>query len=190
MASPRRPGTAWSYSNSNFLLLGSAVERLSGLPFPDVIGQRVFAPAEMSSTSYRSGPAALLARGYTRLRPGSAPGATPDPHRSHPSGEEADTALGSPAGGGVSTADDLARFALALMEGRLLGPELTRRAMTGYLPTEYGGRNGYGLETRNWNGVRIVGHGGGFPGVSNQTEAIANRVRALLASSPALSRRP
>jgi CubicO group peptidase (beta-lactamase class C family) len=205
------PGTEWSYSNSNFLLLGSAIERLSGLPFREVIAQRVFAPAGMSSTSYRSGPAALPARGYTHLPPRSALGATPDPDRWYPSGEEGDTAQGSPAGGGVSTADDLARFALAVMEGRLLGPELTRRATTGYVPTEYGGRDGYGLETRNWNGVRIVGHGGGFTGVSNQvdfypdqgyilvvlgnsdasgTEAIANRVRGILASSPSLSRRP
>jgi CubicO group peptidase (beta-lactamase class C family) len=205
------PGTAWSYSNSNFLLLGSAVERISGLPFPDIIGQRVFAPTGMSSTSYRSGPAALRARGYSHLPPGSAPDATPDPDRWYPAGGESDTAQGSPAGGGVSTADDLARFARAVMEGRLLGPELTRRAMTGYVPTEYGGRDGYGLETRSWNGVRIVGHGGGFTGVSNQvdfypdhgyvlvvlgnsdasgTEAIANRVRGILASSPALSRRP
>lgn len=205
------PGTAWSYSNSNFLLLGSVVERVSGFPFPDVVEQRVFDPAGMSSTSDRSGPMALRARGYTHLRPGSAPGATPDPDRWYPSGGESDTAHGSPAGGGVSTADDLTRFAVALMEGRLLGPELTRRAMTGYVGTEYGGKDGYGLETRNWNGVRIVGHGGGFTGVSNQvdfypdleyvlvvlgnseasgTEAIANRVRAIIASSPALSHRP
>jgi len=205
------PGTGWSYSNSGFLLLGSAVERLAGVPFHDVIAQRVFAPAGMSSTSYRSGPAALRARGYTHLRPGSAPGAIPDPDRWYPSGEASDSGAGSPAGGGVSTADDLARLALAVMEGRLLGPELTRRAMIGYMPTEYGGRDGYGLETRSWNGVRIVGHGGGFTGVSNQvdfypdlgyvlvvlgnsdasgTEAIANRVRGILASSPSLSRRP
>ena len=110
----------------------------------------------------------------------------------------------------MSTAADLTRFALALLSGKLLGPELTRRAMTGYIATEYGGKDGYGLETRNWNGVRIVGHGGGFTGVSNQvdiypdleyvlvvlgnsdasgTEALANRLRGLLASSPALSRR-
>jgi CubicO group peptidase (beta-lactamase class C family) len=204
------PGTAWSYSNSNFLLLGSAVERLSGVPFATAVEQAVFAPAGMTSTSYRSGPAALRARGYTNRRPGGGPGAAPEPDRWYPAGEEADSGSGSPAGGGVSTAADLTRFALALQSGKLLGPELTRRAMTGYIATEYGGKDGYGLETRNWNGVRIVGHGGGFTGVSNQvdiypdlgyvlvvlgnsdasgTEALANRLRGLLASSPALSRR-
>ena len=90
------------------------------------------------------------------------------------------------------------------MRGQLLNQEMTARVITGYLPTEYDGRHGYGLETRVWNGVRIFGHGGGFTGVSNQvdfypdlgyvlvvlgnsdasgTEAIANRVRTLIAGS-------
>jgi D-alanyl-D-alanine carboxypeptidase len=198
------PGSAWSYSNSNFLLLGSVLERVSDEAFSELIGHDVFASAAMSSTGYRSGPAALRAHGYTHLPPGSAPDARPDPDHWYPAGESNDTAQGSPAGGGVSTVDDLARFARALMEGRLVKPELARRAMTGYVATEYGGKDGYGLETRSWNGVRIVGHGGGFTGVSNQVDwypdlgyvlvvlgnsdasgaqAIANRVRAIIASS-------
>lgn len=202
------PGTQWSYSNSNFLVLGSIVERVAGALFADVVEQRVFRPAGMTRTTYRSGAVAGRARGYTHMPPGSAPGAAPDPDRWHPAGDEpgeaSDAAMGSPAGGGVSTADDLRRFAEALMRGRLLNPQMTKRVMIGYLPTEYGGRHGYGLETRVWNGVRILGHGGGFTGVSNQvdfypdlgyvfvvlgnsdasgTEALANRVRALIASS-------
>ena len=42
--------------------------------------------------------------------------------------------------------------------------------MTGYVTAEYGGRHGYGLETRVVNGVRILGHQGGAPGVSNQVD--------------------
>jgi CubicO group peptidase (beta-lactamase class C family) len=168
----------------------------------------------MTETAYRSGAATGRARGYTHMPPGSAPGAAPDPDRWHPAGDEpgekSDSATGSPIGGGVSTAEDLARFAEALMRGQLLNRQMTERVMTGYLPTEYGGRHGYGLETRVWNGVRILGHGGGFTGVANQvdfypdlgyvlvvlgnsdasgTEAIANRVRALSAGSATRLRR-
>jgi hypothetical protein len=57
-----------------------------------------------------------------------------------PAGGESDTGSGSPAGGGVFTADDLARFATALMERRLLGPELMHPAITGYVATAYGGK--------------------------------------------------
>ena len=115
------PGTQWSYSNSNFLVLGSIVERVAGAPFAAVVEQHVFRSAGMTHTSYRSGAAPGRARGYTHMRPGSAPGAAPDPDRWYPAGEEpkaeSDSAVGSPAGGGVSTADDLSRFAEALMRG-------------------------------------------------------------------------
>jgi CubicO group peptidase (beta-lactamase class C family) len=107
-------------------------------------------------------------------------------------------------GGGVSTASDLERFAEALMSGHLLSRESTKGVLTGYVPTPYG-RDGYGFETRAWNGVRIVGHVGGFTGISNQvdfypdlgyvlvvlgnsdargTHEIADRVRTLIAGSP------
>jgi len=204
------PGTGWSYSNSNFLLLGSAIERRSGTSFTSFVETRVFAPAGMSSTSYRPDAAPLRARGYSRSRPGTGPGAPPDPDNWYAAGAEGDTSAGSPAGGGVSTADDLARFARALMDGRLLAAELVRRAIAGDVPTEYDGRDGWGFETRRWNGVRIVGHGGAFTGVSNQVDwypdlgyvlvvlgntdasgaqAIAHRVRGIIASSPALAGR-
>jgi hypothetical protein len=109
-----------------------------------------------------------------------------------------------PMGGGWSTVDDLARFAIALMQARLVGREMTERVMTGILPADYGGRHGYGFETRVINGVRIVGHQGAAPGVSNQvdfypdlgyvmvvlgntdaggTQAIAKHVRASITKS-------
>jgi len=36
--------------------------------------------------------------------------------------------------------------------------------MAGVVPADYGGHDGYGFETFLLNGVRIVGHRGGFPG--------------------------
>ena len=156
------PGTRWAYSNSNFLVLGSIVERVSGQPFDAYLREHVLGPAGMEQTR-----------------------------------------AGGPAGGGVSTARDLARFAEALLAHRLLDAETTARVLAGHAAAEYGGRDGYGFETRTWNGVRLVGHGGAFPGVSNQVDvypelgytvvvlsssdgsgaqAIANRMRVLLAA--------
>lgn len=74
-------------------------------------------------------------------------------------------------GGGYSTADDLARFAHAVMTGRLLGAGMTRRALTGYVAaSEYAGQGGYGFETRLVGGVRSAGHRGGFSGINNRVE--------------------
>ena len=113
-------------------------------------------------------------------------------------------------GGGISTAEDLTRFAQALMEGRLLSGEMAKRVMIGVIPADYDGRDGYGFETRHYDGrVRIVGHRGGFTGITNQVEfypdlgyvlvvlgnsdpsgaeSLANRVRILIGESPVLSR--
>jgi D-alanyl-D-alanine carboxypeptidase len=106
-------------------------------------------------------------------------------------------------GGGYSTADDLARFADALVGNRILNPEMTARVLTGYIEADYGGRDGLGFETRLVNGLKIAGHRGSLAGSSNQvefypdlgyvlvvlgntdggTEAITVYVRSLLTSS-------
>lgn len=39
------PGEAWSYSNSGYVLLGHAIEAVSGLGYPDYVSQRLFGPA-------------------------------------------------------------------------------------------------------------------------------------------------
>jgi CubicO group peptidase (beta-lactamase class C family) len=107
-------------------------------------------------------------------------------------------------GGGYSTGDDLARFAEALVANRILNREMTAAILTGYIDADYGGRHGYGFETRLVNGVKIAGHHGALTGSSNQfefypdlgwvlvvlgntdgsAEAIAAHVRNLVTASP------
>ena len=77
-------------------------------------------------------------------------------------------------GGGYSTADDLARFADALVGNRILNRDLTAQVLTGYIDADYGGRDGYGFETRVVNGVKIAGHRGTLAGSSNQVEFYPN----------------
>jgi D-alanyl-D-alanine carboxypeptidase len=108
------------------------------------------------------------ARGYTRLPSG--PGQSRS--RWSPAWDENTVApvVHVPMGGGWSTLDDLARFATAVMEGRLVRREMVHRIITGIVPADYGGRDGYGFETRVVNGIRVAGHRGGAPGVTNQVE--------------------
>ena len=64
-------------------------------------------------------------------------------------------------GGGYSAADDLVRFADALTGNLLFSRPMSERVMKGYVSADYGGREGYGFETRVVNRVRILGHQGG-----------------------------
>ena len=160
------PGSRWAYSNSNFLALGSIVERTVEQPFAAVVEERVFRPAGMTRTAYRSNTVPDVALGYTRA------GSTGQ-RRWRPAWEaSSDDApvVAVSLGGGVSTVDDLARFAEALLAGRLVGRQMVDRMLTGRVAADYGGRHGYGFETREVNGVRIVGHRGGFPGIANQVD--------------------
>jgi len=167
------PGSNWAYSNSNFLVLGAIVEHRFGEPFTTAAERRVFQPAHLTRTTYRASSLMPPARGYTHTRPGAAPDSTPDPSRWYAAwAEDAGSGdpVAAPMGGGYSTAADLVRFADALTGAQLLRRPTSERATTGYVAADYGGREGYGFETRVVNKVRILGHRGAAPGLSNQVD--------------------
>jgi len=166
-----RPGTRWSYSNSNFLLLGAIIERQTGRAFTSVVEAELFRPLGLASTRYEVGGSLKPALGYTRTPP---VGTRADSARWYPAWEEPkpgdDCIPCSPMGGGYSTADDLARFADALVNTRILSREMTTLVLTGHIDADYGGRDGYGFETRLVKGVKIAGHRGSLAGSANQVE--------------------
>jgi D-alanyl-D-alanine carboxypeptidase len=106
------PGTKQAYSNAGYVLLGLLVERLSGETYYDYVRKHIYEPAGLAHTAhFRSDSLpAHAALGYTRdggpalarntnLLPG----------------------IGSSAGGGYATPQDLARFVQALREQRVPG---------------------------------------------------------------------
>ena len=72
------------------------------------------------------------------------------------------------AGGGDSTVGDLLKFANALKSNVLLSPAMTETVTTGKVETPRGPgeKYGYGFEDARGNGRRVVGHGGGAPGMN------------------------
>jgi D-alanyl-D-alanine carboxypeptidase len=166
-----RPGAQWGYSNSNFLLLGAIIERRTNRPFTSVLEDEVFRPLGMANTRYEFGGSIKPALGYTRTPPadaGAKSGSWYPAWEEPKAGSECVPCL--PMGGGYSTADDLARFADALMGHRILTPEMTAIVLTGHIDAEYGGRDGYGFETRLVNRIRTAGHRGSLDGSSNVVE--------------------
>ena len=67
-----RPGTQWSYSNSNFLLLGAIIERQTGRAFTSMVEAELFRPLGLTNTRYEVGGSPAPALGYTRTPPAGA----------------------------------------------------------------------------------------------------------------------
>jgi CubicO group peptidase (beta-lactamase class C family) len=152
------PGERWEYSNYGFMLLGAAIERAGGGRYDAQVAARVLAPAGMTATGAAPEDSLVPGRsvGYTRqLVPGTLVSNAPTlPYR------------GTPAGGGYSTVGDLARFAAAIREHRLLNPAHTELLLAGKVATGGGSQYAYGFFDRVVGGRRFVGHGGGAPGMN------------------------
>ena len=106
------PGERWSYCNGGFVVLALLAERASGVPYHDLVVERVCRPAGMPNTSFvRSdevpGDVALGYLGEDGLR-------TNVLHL---------PVLGVGDGGATSTAEDVAAFWRALFEGRIVSTD-------------------------------------------------------------------
>jgi D-alanyl-D-alanine carboxypeptidase len=159
-----RPGTAYRYSNTNYVLLGEVIEAVTGTSWAAQVHRRIIDPLRLTHTFIGGVDATppLVAGYYDLDNDGDTENVTAQPWPA------LDTFEGA-AGAIVSNAADLARFAHALFGGQLLQRE-TLQAMT--TPGPYQSRHrGYGL------GVEIVepdfqtltwGHGGAEPGFRSQ----------------------
>lgn len=145
------PGTEPRYSNYGFLLLGKIIEQVSGKSYYDYIDAHVFSPAGMRDSGSSPEEVAVPGRAVAYMRQDGAWTDAADtlPYR------------GTAAGGGYSTAGDLLKFARALLEGKLLSPELLAEATRNQTPWY-----GYGFMAREQEGVRMFGHAGGAPGMN------------------------
>jgi D-alanyl-D-alanine carboxypeptidase len=145
------PGAGWSYSNTNYYVLGLIVEAATKHSLASELRRRIFAPLHLRATSLPTEPriAGRHADGYFL-------------------GPLEDVTVGSPsvvwaAGALVSNADDLARFYGALLGGRLLRPDLLRAMETLITPVpdfSYG----LGLQKVRSPCGALWGHSGGSPG--------------------------
>ncbi|MBZ9638659.1 beta-lactamase family protein [Streptomyces sp. PSKA30] len=158
------PGTSWKYSNTNYLLLGLIIEKLTGRSYAEEIERRITRPLAMRATYFPGTDPHVPAptRHYSTFT--EDPGKTYDVTELNPSWAWA-------AGEMVTNSADLNRFYTALFGGRLLRPAQLRQMTTtvsteGNLPRQ---RYGLGLiEYETTCGIKVWGHSGGIHGSSTQ----------------------
>ena len=142
-AKPRlfAPGSGWSYSGGNYLVLGLIVEETTGSGLDEELRRRIIEPLGLDATDLPHGDAQPdgLARGYL----------PPDnpwlPQRGSGLVDVTDVQpFGWGGGEMVSTCRDVARFLRALLGGELLTPSLLKELLT-TAASDWEESEGYGL---------------------------------------------
>ncbi|MEU6825649.1 serine hydrolase domain-containing protein [Streptomyces atriruber] len=171
------PGTGWHYSNTNYVIAGKLIERITGKPYAQEIEQRIIEPLGLHETSVpTTGPTLPkpASRAYTRLS--DAPGA-----KNHDV-TELNPSIAGAAGGMISDSADLNRFYTALLRGRLLPPKQLAEMKTTVPKGDDrpGQRYGLGLEPFKTTCGRVVwGHGGDIHGSASGAASTADGRHAV-----------
>ena len=178
----RDPGEGWRYSNTNYLLLGLAVERLTGRPLATELRTRFFEPLGLRRmyVQVAERPRGPTARAY-RFASGARTAKPVDVSDGRAMPFTSVVTAAGAAGSIAGTAEDVARWALALYGGEVLTArslaEMVAPTVVGE-PTEAGGPTepgeppggppipyGLGVQTVAVDGWPALGHSGRFLGM-------------------------
>lgn len=174
------PGSAFRYTDTNYIVLGMLVEAVTGRGYADELRARILEPLELDDT-YLPPPGERDIRGEHMTGYAELPGGITDVSRIEPS-------IPWSAGALVSTGKDLNTFWRALLSGRIVpATELTEMTTPQPGTTEAEGL-GYGLgvaSTKLPCGVTYVGHSGGIYGYYTLSGATEDRAYTVtLTSTP------
>ena len=174
------PGTAWSYSNTGYMLVAMIIERVTGRPWYREVDARIVRPLGLEHTVFAGADPGLPephARGYQRFAPGGEPV------------DVTELTDANASGGLIATTADLNRFFRALLDGTLLAPaELAQMQQTVPVGEQVeqlwpGGRYGLGLRVRPLScGGVYWGHSGGGTGFATEDGVTADGRRSVVVS--------
>ena len=142
------PGTVYQYENSDYVVLGTIIQRVSGQPYDQFVHDTIFAPLSMNDSGFdwSQGKIDGLAHGYGAFN-------TPAPFL------DASTLFS--AGGLFSTVEDMYRWTNALDDDRLLPTPLRAEIFTPFL-----NGYGYGWKITSNNGRVATWHPGNMDGAA------------------------
>lgn len=152
------PGKEFHYSTQGYTLVACVMEGASDKKYVDFMTQNVFSPAGMEHTQVdnRFDIIPYRTRFYQKTETGTVENA-----------DFLDSSYKIPGGGWLSSAEDMARFEVAILHDKLLKRSTRDLMWTRLHPTD-GKEDNYGLGwgRRGEGGINIVGHSGGQQGTS------------------------
>ncbi len=166
------PGSKWQYSNTNYVIAGMIVERVSSMPFFEFLQKRILTP--LGITSARDTDQAALG--------------TEDPMRYHRYGL-APVRVAPKEGRGwmyaagelAMTASDLAKWDIAMIERKILKPESWREMEREMMLTSGAGtRYGLGVGIATIDSRRVISHGGEVSGFTARNEVYPEERTAIV----------
>lgn len=160
---PFAAGKGWEYSDTNYIVLGMIIEKVTGKRFYDEANIRLLKPLKLEDTSPQDGMRLKgLIQGYAGPN---------NPFGLRDAMIENGKFAFNPqfewtGGGYVSTSEDLARWAKMIYEGKAFSPELLPQVLDGVPAPPLGGEARYGLGViiRKTTLGTTYGHTGFFPG--------------------------
>jgi len=162
------PGTKFSYSNSNYEVLGVVIEKVSSQKYGDLLHDRIFQPLGMQDTGLDTDQLILpkRAQGYSPGKGGLV------------NARSASMSVPWAAGSMYSTTGDLLRWEHALFGGKILN-DASLKAMT----TPGKGDYGFGVGVTQHDGVKVVSHNGGIEGFNTYLTYVPDRKIAVVVLS-------
>ena len=160
---PFEAGKGWDYSDTNYIVLGMIIEKVTGKRFFDEANRRLIKPLKLSDTIPQEGP---VMKGVVQGYAGPS-----NPFGGKDAMIENGKFVINPqlewtGGGYASTSHDLARWAKMMYEGRAYDPALLPQVLDGVAAPMLGKETKYGLGViiRQTAAGRSYGHSGFFPG--------------------------
>jgi len=153
-----KPGETWAYSNAGFSILGAIIEQITGQSYEMFLRQRLFVPQKMQDTGYiipKWDPKRVV-HGYSHEGPWGT-------GIEKPMGKDGPYWALRANGGIHSTAEDMRRWADALLDGKALSNQSMKKLWAPQAD-EGGGEQwyGYGWDVQTMaNGDTLIGHDGG-----------------------------
>ena len=153
-----QPGAQFHYSTHGYTLVGCVVDGASGSKYVEFMRQNVLLPAGMAQTQFDDRFAIIpyRTRFYDKTESGVVRNA-----------DFLDSSYKIPGGGWLSSAEDMARFEVAIVGGKLISRATRDLMWTPLKPTD-GSKDDYALGWGNSvdDGIKTVGHTGGQQGTS------------------------